>query len=112
MAAGELSYSKAFGVRTLDPNSVQPLELDGFCYIASMTKLMTTVAAMQTMERGMIGLDDDVSDALHEWKDAEILDGFDESGKPILRKAKNKITLRHVQLAAIDYPRIDDKTLR
>jgi CubicO group peptidase (beta-lactamase class C family) len=59
-----------------------------------MTKLMTTVAAMQCVERGLIGLDDDVSSVLHEWKDAEILDGFDESGKPKLRKAKNKITLR------------------
>ena len=62
-----------------------------------MTKLMTTVAAMQAVERGLIALDDDVSNVLHEWKDAEILDGFDESGKPILRKSKNKVTLRHVR---------------
>lgn len=75
-----------------------------------MTKLMTTVAAMQAMERGLIGLDDDVSDVLHEWNDAEILDGFDESGKPMLHKAKNKITLRHVQLVVIGYTRIDGET--
>lgn len=63
-----------------------------------MTKLMTTVAAMQCVERGLIGLDDDISNLLQEWKDAQILDGFDDSRKPILRKAKNKITLRHVQI--------------
>jgi len=59
-----------------------------------MTKLMTGISAMQAVERGLIGLDDDVSTVLHEWKDAQILEGFDEDGKPRLRTAKNKITLR------------------
>lgn len=101
---GELNYSKACGVGTLDPNGTQSMELDGVCFIASMTKLMTTVAAMQTVERGLIALDDDISNILHEWKDTEILDGFDESGKPILRKSKNKVTLRHVRLFVTDLP--------
>jgi CubicO group peptidase (beta-lactamase class C family) len=104
MVTGVLDYSKVCGVRTLDPNGAQSMELDGFYYIASMTKLMTTIAAMQTVERGLIALDDDVSNILHEWKDAEILDGFDESGKPILRKSKNKITLRHGPLFVINLP--------
>lgn len=103
MVTGELNFSKACGVRTLDPNGAQSMEPDGFYFIASMTKLMTTVAAMQTVERGLIALDDDVSNVLHEWKDAEILDGFDESGKPILRKSKNKITLRHVHAPICDH---------
>jgi CubicO group peptidase (beta-lactamase class C family) len=102
LATGELNYSKACGVRTLDPNGAQPFELDAVCYIASMTKLMTTVAAMQTVERGLIALDDDVSDVLHEWKNVEILDGFDESGKAIMHKAKNKVTLRQVRLFVIN----------
>lgn len=55
---------------------------------------MTSIAAMQTVERGLIGLDDDVSTILHEWKDAQILEGFSEDGKPQLRRAKNKLTLR------------------
>jgi len=59
-----------------------------------MTKLMTSIAAMQTVERGLIGLDDDVSTILHEWKDAQVLQGFSEDGKPQLRRAKNKLTLR------------------
>jgi CubicO group peptidase (beta-lactamase class C family) len=66
--------------------------------MASMTKLMTSIAVMQTVERGLISLDDDVSNVLHEWKTPDILEGFDESGEPILRKAKNKITLRYIRL--------------
>lgn len=77
-----------------------------------MTKLMTTVAAMQCVERGLIGLDDDVSSVLHEWKDAEILEGFDESGKPILHKAKNKITLRYVQRCGTDLCQNCTKTIQ
>ncbi|KFZ11007.1 hypothetical protein V501_04948 [Pseudogymnoascus sp. VKM F-4519 (FW-2642)] len=88
-----LIYSKASGSRTLSANGTD-FALDGLCFIASMTKLMTSIAAMQAVERGLIGLDDDVSNVLHEWKDAQVLDGFDKSGEPMLHKAKNKITLR------------------
>ena len=73
------------------------MQLDTVCFTASMTKLISSICAMQCVERGLIGLDDDISDALPEWKDAEILEGFKEgSGEPILRKALNKITLRWV----------------
>lgn len=88
-----LVYSKASGLRTLRANGTD-FALDGLCFIASMTKLITSIAAMQAVERGLIGLDDDVSNVLHEWKDAQVLDGFDNSGEPMLHKAKNKITLR------------------
>jgi CubicO group peptidase (beta-lactamase class C family) len=81
----------------LAPNGAD-FPLDGVCFIASMTKLMTSIAAMQTVERGLIGLDDDVSNILHEWKDAQILDSFNESGEPVLHKAQNRITLRSSEL--------------
>jgi len=42
-------------------------------------------------------LDEDVSKLLPELKDVEIVTGFDEStGKPILKKPSNPITLRSV----------------
>jgi CubicO group peptidase (beta-lactamase class C family) len=63
-----------------------------FC-LASATKLVTSVAAMQCIERGLVGLDEDVSVFLPELKDANILEGI-EDGKPILKKAQNTITLR------------------
>ncbi len=48
---------------------------------------------MQCVERGLIGLEDDVSALLPELKDAQIFTGI-EDGKPVLKKAKNAITLR------------------
>jgi CubicO group peptidase (beta-lactamase class C family) len=58
---------------------------------------MTTIAALQCVEKGLFTLDEDVSRILPEWKDPDIITGFDEgTGKPILVKAKNKITLRRM----------------
>lgn len=64
-------------------------------WIASCTKLVTTVAALQCVERGLFALDSsaDVDRLLPEWRDSQILTGFQE-GKPILQDAKEKITLR------------------
>ncbi|KAL3428511.1 beta-lactamase family protein [Phlyctema vagabunda] len=107
------SYAKASGATTLSAQSTALTE-DAVCFVASMTKLMTTIAAMQVVERGLIGLDDDVSDVLHEWKDAEILEGFGEDGKPILRRAKNKITLRLLlsHSSGIGYDVIEPKLIQ
>lgn len=62
--------------------------------LASQSKLMTTIAALQLVERGLWGLDDDVSSKLPELTEQPILKGFDADDKPILEQRKNKITLR------------------
>lgn len=63
--------------------------------MASCTKLMASIAALQSVERGQIGLDDDLSTVLTEFKDIQIITGFEEGTEtPILKKAENKITLR------------------
>ncbi len=65
--------------------------------LASCTKLFTSIAALQCVERGQMKLDEDVSQILPELKDIEIITGFDEStGKPILKMPSNPITLRSV----------------
>ena len=61
--------------------------------LASCTKLMTSIAALQCVERGQIVLDDDVSAVLTELKDIQILTGLNDEG-PIFKKAETKITLR------------------
>lgn len=69
--------------------------VDAAFAFASCTKLMTSIAAMQCVERGQIGLDDDVSTILTELRDAEILTGFEDGTEiPILKRAEEKITLR------------------
>jgi CubicO group peptidase (beta-lactamase class C family) len=58
--------------------------------IYSMTKLVTTIAAMQLVEKGLIRLDDDLSSLLPEMSKIPIL----SDGK--LNQPKNAITLRHL----------------
>lgn len=66
--------------------------------MASCTKLVTSIAALRCVEQGQIGLDDDLSPILTEFKGIQILEGFktgtDGKDIPILKPAKNKITLR------------------
>ena len=69
--------------------------------MASCTKLMTTVAALQCVERGLLRLDTDITDVLPELKDIDILVKMVDDGsggkKPVLKKSKGKITLRYVK---------------
>ena len=53
-------YEGAFGMRDLDAGGT--MTLDTVFRIASMTKAITSVAAMQLVEQGKIGLDDPVPD--------------------------------------------------
>ncbi|KAF7908375.1 uncharacterized protein EAF01_004130 [Botrytis porri] len=95
-ADGTFKYEKAIGPAT--PNS--QIELDSTFVLASCTKLVTSIAGLRCVEQGQIGLDDDLSPVLTEFKDIQIIEGFETGadGKeiPILKPAKNKITLRHL----------------
>jgi len=64
-------------------------------WLASSTKLMTSIAALQCVERGQFSLDEDITRLLPELKDIEVLKGFEAGTEnPILVKATRKITLR------------------
>lgn len=64
-------------------------------WIASCTKLMTCIAVMQCVERGLLDLDEDVTRILPEVKAMDLLTGFDpETGKPLLQKPTKTMTLR------------------
>jgi CubicO group peptidase (beta-lactamase class C family) len=64
--------------------------------IASMTKAVTSVAAMQLVEQGKLQLDQPIGNVLPELAAPQVLEGFDNSGTPRLRPAKRPITLRHL----------------
>jgi methyl acetate hydrolase len=59
-----------------------------------MTKLLTVVSAMQLVEKGKIGLDDDLGKVILQLSKIEVLKGFDDDGKPIMEKKTKPITLR------------------
>jgi len=90
---GKFTYSRAFGGLSLKADA-PPIAIDTPMWIASCTKLITTISCLQCVEKGQLTLDDDVSALVPELKDIEIITAYDDSGKPTLVKAKNKITLR------------------
>jgi CubicO group peptidase (beta-lactamase class C family) len=61
-----------------------------------MTKLLTTIAALQVVEQGLFKLDGDTSDILPDLAEQKILKGFNESDEPILDDRKTPITLHHL----------------
>ncbi|KAK0666978.1 beta-lactamase/transpeptidase-like protein [Cercophora samala] len=71
---------------------------DSFSWVASLTKVITIICVLQIVERGLIGLDDDVRPLVPELASAQILKGFDEenNGAPILVENATPITLRHL----------------
>ncbi|HWB47524.1 MAG TPA: serine hydrolase domain-containing protein [Stellaceae bacterium] len=87
-------YAGAFGVRRLGDGAA--MTLDTVFRIASMTKAITCVAAMQLVEQGRLSLDAPVPPIDPGLAQPQVLDGFDAQGKPVLRPAKWPITLKHL----------------
>jgi CubicO group peptidase (beta-lactamase class C family) len=87
-------YQGAFGKRALPAGAT--MTADTLFWIASMTKAITSTAAMQLVERGKLALDSPVGDVLPELAAAKVLEGFDAGGEPKLRPARRPITLRHL----------------
>jgi len=90
-AAGEL-YRGAFGRRALDAPA--PMTADSLFWIASMTKAVTSVMAMQLVEEGRLALDAPLGGLLPGLAEPQVLEGFDAAGRPRLRPARRPITLR------------------
>jgi CubicO group peptidase (beta-lactamase class C family) len=100
-------YEGAFGKRTI--GQAQDMTPDSVFWIASMTKAITTTAAMQMVEQGKLSLHDPASKIVGELKSPQVLEGFDADGKPRLRPAKREITLHHLltHTAGFTYPMWD-----
>ena len=90
----KITYQGAFGVR--DRVSGLKVTPDSIFAIASMTKAVTSVAAMQLVDQGKLKLDEPVSRHLPEFATLQVLQGYDPSGKPILRPARTPVTLKHL----------------
>ena len=88
------AYEGAFGTRALPGGPA--MTADSVFWIASMTKAITSTAAMQQVERGKLALDRPIADVLPELAAPNVLEGFDAAGEPKLRPAKRPITLRHL----------------
>jgi methyl acetate hydrolase len=90
----EAIYEGAFGKRDL--SKPDAMTVDSVFWIASMTKAITTAAAMQLVEQGKLSLDAPIGKVLPDLASPQVLEGFDAKGQPKLRPAKNAITLRQL----------------
>jgi methyl acetate hydrolase len=91
---GKTIYQGAFGPAHLKGGP--PMALDAVFRIASMTKAVTAVAAMQLVEQGRVELDAPLGAIIPKLGDRQVLEGFDAQGKARLRPAKGPITLRQL----------------
>ncbi|KAF2115080.1 beta-lactamase/transpeptidase-like protein [Lophiotrema nucula] len=92
---GSFKYAKCFGKRSVREGGDQsPLQFNTTMWIASCTKLMTSISAMQLVEQGKLSLDEPVYKIIPELKEFPILKGFDDDGKPIEEPHTVPITLR------------------
>ncbi len=87
-------YQGAFGTR--DSASGTPAKPDSIFAIASMTKAITSTAAMQLVERKLGDLDEPAERHLPELRGRQVLDGFGGDGRARLRPPSTPVTLRHL----------------
>jgi CubicO group peptidase (beta-lactamase class C family) len=87
-------YQGAFGARSMGASA--RMSIDTVFSIASMTKLLTSVAALQLVERGQLKLDEPAAAIDPTLGSPQVLEGFDAKGAPQLRAARKSITLRHL----------------
>ncbi len=88
-------YRGAFG--TADTEDGALLRVDAIFRIASMTKPVTSLAAMQLVEQGAVNLDAPAATYLPELGRAQVLESFDaDSGSYKLRPPSTPITVRQL----------------
>ena len=87
-------YEGAFGDRA--PGGDKPMRSDSIAWLASMSKAITSVAAVQLVERGRLDLDAPATEWVPQIGEAQVLTGFDADGQPTFRPPRRPVTLRHL----------------
>src|SRR5260370_24892683 len=111
--AERTTYTGSFGKR--DSSATVDLRPDSIFRIASMTKAVTSVAAMQLVERDALTLDEPVSKHLPELGGLKVWEGFDnKTGNRVLRPLGKPVTLRRMltHTAGFGYDTWDGNLLR
>ncbi|MGB5335589.1 MAG: serine hydrolase domain-containing protein, partial [Woeseiaceae bacterium] len=107
---GEVAYHRSFGYADIDDN--EPMQLDSIFRIASMTKAVTSVAAMTLYEQGLFKLDDPLAKYVPEFADMVVISEVDEQGNitatvPATKPIRIIDLLTHT--SGISYPFIPGK---
>ncbi|GAB1320921.1 hypothetical protein MFIFM68171_11131 [Madurella fahalii] len=94
-ASGTFTYHRALGERTLLSGEKRPQQLNDVLYLASATKLITTVAALQCVDDGLLTLTGPLTSIAPELGNRQVLTGFanGDPSSPLLEPAARPITL-------------------
>ncbi|KAK3693321.1 beta-lactamase [Podospora appendiculata] len=90
---GTFIFNKALGSRTLLSGEKVPHELSDVLFLASATKLLTTIAALQCVEDGLLTLTSDLSPIVPSLAAKQVLTGWESPSTPLLTPATRPITL-------------------
>jgi CubicO group peptidase (beta-lactamase class C family) len=96
---GETIFLEAFGDRT--PASSEDLTTEQIVRVYSMTKAITSTAAMQLVEQGKLGIDDPVSMYIPEF--AEMTVGLGDTARPARRQITIRDLLMHTSGLSYDF---------
>ena len=105
-------YQGAFGVR--DQDGPARMSVDTVFRIASMAKLVTSIAALQLVEQGRVKLDEPAANVDPTLATLPVLTGFDAKGIPQLRPPRRPVTLRNLlsHTSGLSYPLWDAEAVR
>ncbi|KAI1626716.1 beta-lactamase [Exophiala viscosa] len=93
-AEGRFVYEKTLGERTLLSGEKKPHQPDDVLFLASATKLLATIAALQCVDDGLLSLTGDLSSVAPELAAKQVITGFSEDGEtPLLEPQARPITL-------------------
>lgn len=91
--SGSFHYANAFGKDECTSEG-RPFTTSSIMALASMSKLMTSIAALQLVEKRLVDLETDVSSLIPTLASQDVLYDWDAVGRPLTHQRKNKITLR------------------
>ncbi|MFK5972309.1 MAG: serine hydrolase domain-containing protein [Flavobacteriaceae bacterium] len=105
---GKIVFHKAYGMA--DNQAGKTLKKEAIFRIASQTKAITSTAVMILWEEGKFRLDDPISKYIPEFKEAQLLDSFNEQDSTYTTKAaEDQISIRDLitHTSGIGYGVID-----
>ena len=107
---GRIGYYKSFGLADID--SQKPMGKEAMFRIASMSKLITTVAALQLYEQGHYNMETLLGSILPEFDQPEVFVSWDEEKQTFnTEPARTKIRMKHLftHTSGIVYPIFTNK---
>lgn len=109
----QVVYYKGHGYSNLSIK--KPMQADAIFRIMSQTKAIISLGIMQLFERGQLGLDQNISDFIQDFKNPKLIKSFNRLDSSFTTTpAKREITIRDLltHTSGIDYPAIGTDTMQ